>query len=144
MTKFVPYLADEMIEDDAALLLAEYAHARGIVIAPPIPIEDIIEKHLKIGIEFDDTHRLFGVPRLSHGSEPDILGAIFFDQRRIVIDESLDQALDRLEGLVVDGLKHGFFDYSIACEIANGGKRQLVIRAGKSHKFTIPEDEVPR
>jgi hypothetical protein len=24
MTKFVPYLADEMIEGDAALLLAEY------------------------------------------------------------------------------------------------------------------------
>ena len=54
------------------------------------------------------------------------------------------EALDRLEGLVVEGLKHGFFDYSIACEIANGGKRQLVIRAGKSHKFTIPEEEVPR
>jgi hypothetical protein len=54
------------------------------------------------------------------------------------------EALDRLEGLVVEGLKHGFFEYSIACEIANGGKRQLVIRAGKSHKFTIPEDEVPR
>jgi hypothetical protein len=54
------------------------------------------------------------------------------------------EALDRLEGLVVDGLKHGFFDYSIACEIANGGKRQLVIRAGMSHKFTIPENEVPR
>ena len=54
------------------------------------------------------------------------------------------EALDRLEGLVVEGLKHGFFDYSIACEIANGGKPQLVIRADKSHKFTIPEDEVPR
>ena len=54
------------------------------------------------------------------------------------------EALDRLEGLVVDGLKHGFFDYSIGCEVANGGKRQLVIRAGKSHKFTIPENEVPR
>lgn len=53
------------------------------------------------------------------------------------------EALDRLEVLVVDGLKHGFFDYSIACEIGNGGKRHLVIRAGKSHKFTIPADEVP-
>ena len=59
MAKFVPYLADEMIEGDAALLLAEYAHARGIVIAPPIPIEDIVEKYLKLGIEFDDTHKLF-------------------------------------------------------------------------------------
>ncbi|MEI8275342.1 MAG: hypothetical protein WCG00_05050 [Hyphomicrobiales bacterium] len=54
------------------------------------------------------------------------------------------EALDRLEGLVVEGLRHGFFDYSIACEIANGGKRQLVIRAGKSHKFNIPEEELPR
>ena len=44
----------------------------------------------------------------------------------------------------LDGLWHGFFDCSIACEIGNGGKRQLVIRAGKSHKFTIPEEEVPR
>lgn len=54
------------------------------------------------------------------------------------------EAFDRLEGLVLDGLKHGFFDYSITCEIASGGKRKLVIRAGKSHKFTIPEDELPR
>ena len=54
------------------------------------------------------------------------------------------EALDRLDGLIVDGLKHGFFDYSIGCEIINGGRRQLVIRAGKSHKFTIPEDELPR
>ena len=54
------------------------------------------------------------------------------------------EALDRLEGLVVEGLKHGFFDYSIACEIAKGGKRELKIRAGKSYKFTIAEDEMPR
>ncbi len=56
----------------------------------------------------------------------------------------LREALDRLRGLVVDGLKHGFFDYSISCEVGNKGKRQLVIRAGKSHKFTIPEDDLPR
>ncbi len=54
------------------------------------------------------------------------------------------EALDRLEGLVVDGLKHGFFDYTIACEVTNGGRRQLVIQAGKSYKFTIPEHELPR
>ena len=54
------------------------------------------------------------------------------------------EALDRLCGLVVDGLKHGFFEYTISCEVRNRGKRQLVIRAGKSHKFTIPEEELPR
>ncbi len=61
MTKFVPYIAEEDIERDAAALLAEYAQARRIVIVPPIPIEYILEKHLKLGIEFDNTHSLFGV-----------------------------------------------------------------------------------
>ena len=52
-----------------------------------------------------------------------------------------DEARARLEKVVAEGLRHGFFDCSITCEIGNGGKRQLVIHAGKSHKFTIPEDE---
>jgi hypothetical protein len=54
------------------------------------------------------------------------------------------EALAHLEKVVVEGLRHGFFDCSIACEIGTGGKRQLVIRAGKSHKFIIPEAEVLR
>ena len=70
MAKFVPYLSEEQIERDAAALLAEYAEARSVVIAPPIPIEDIVEKHLKLGFEFDDTHRLFGVPRSGFGLIP--------------------------------------------------------------------------
>lgn len=90
MTKFVPYLSDEAIERDAAALLAEYAQARGVTISQPIPIEDIVEKHLKLCIEFDDTHRLFDVPRSGIGLDPDILGAMFFDEARIVIEESLD------------------------------------------------------
>ena len=56
----------------------------------------------------------------------------------------LRDALDRIEGLVVEGLRHGFFEYSLAGQTGKGGRRQLVIRAGKSHKFTIPEDELPR
>lgn len=86
----VAYVSDEAIEKDARALLAAYAQARGVALEAPIPIDDIIEKHLKIGLEFDDTHRLFGVPRSGIGFDPDILGAIFFDQKRIVIDESLD------------------------------------------------------
>jgi hypothetical protein len=88
MTLFVSYVPDETIEKDAQALLAEYAHARGVSIKAPIPIDDIIEKHLRIGIEFDDMHRLIGVPRSGIG--PDILGAIYFEQKRIVVDESLD------------------------------------------------------
>ena len=55
----------------------------------------------------------------------------------------LRDALDHVERIIVDGLRHGFFEYAISCETVHGRKRQLVIRAGKSHKFTIPEDELP-
>lgn len=88
MLMSVPYLHEEQIERDAEHLLARHAHARSVIITPPIPIEDIVEKHLGLGLEFDDTHRRFGVPR--ERDDPDILGAIFFEQRQILIDESLD------------------------------------------------------
>ena len=42
MPKKVPYLREEQIDRDVAALLAEYAQARNVVIAPPIPIEDIV------------------------------------------------------------------------------------------------------
>jgi hypothetical protein len=56
----------------------------------------------------------------------------------------LADALAHVEMVIVEGLRHGFFDCSISSEIGTGGKRQLVIRAGKSHKFTIPEEDLPR
>lgn len=37
ITKFVPSLSEEQIEQDAAALLSEYAQARGLRITPPIP-----------------------------------------------------------------------------------------------------------
>src|ERR1700730_353414 len=43
MTLRVPYIADETIERDAEALLAQFAHARGLEIRAPIPIEDIVE-----------------------------------------------------------------------------------------------------
>jgi hypothetical protein len=56
----------------------------------------------------------------------------------------LGGALAQLERVVVDGLRHGFFRCSITCAVEKGGRRDLVIEAGKSHKFTIPDEEVPR
>lgn len=107
----VAYVSDEAIEKDAQALLADYARERGMPIEPPIPIDDIIEKHLKIGIEFDDTHRLFGLPRSGIGFDPDILGAIFFDQKRIVIDESLDPD--------ANPVKEGRYRYTTAHEVGH-------------------------
>ena len=44
MTLRVPYIADESIERDAEALLVQFAHARGVAIGPPIPIEDIVKE----------------------------------------------------------------------------------------------------
>jgi Zn-dependent peptidase ImmA (M78 family) len=86
----VPYIPDDLIERDAEALLGEFAHARGIEVRPPIPIEDIVEKHLKLRIEFDNLHGILGVPRSGFGLDPDIFGAIWLESGRIVIDECLD------------------------------------------------------
>lgn len=85
----VPYLSREQIERVAEALIGEYEHARGVILGPLIPIEDIVEKHLRLGIEFDDMHRICGVSRPC-GQATNILGAMYFDERRIVIDQSLD------------------------------------------------------
>jgi Predicted Zn peptidase len=99
MPKKVPYLDEQRIERDAAALLSEYQQARGVAITRQVPIEDIVEKYLKLGIEFDDMHRLLNHPRSGLGRDPDILGAMFFDERRIVIDQSLDpEANPSMEG----------------------------------------------
>jgi hypothetical protein len=44
--------------------------------------------------------------------------------------------------IVLDGLRHGFFDCVITCERVNEGKRRVVIKAGKSHQFTIREEDL--
>ena len=75
-------------------LLAKFERATGCKILRTVPIEDIVEKHLKLGVEFDDMHRLLGVPR-SNGAESDILGAVFIEERRILIDERLDPEENR-------------------------------------------------
>ena len=56
---------------------------------------------------------------------------------------SFEAALAQIRAVVEDGARHGFFDCLITCEMVNGRKRRLVIKAGKSHQFTVAEDELP-
>jgi hypothetical protein len=91
MTVRVPFVSEESIERDANTLLAQFARARHTEIKAPIPIEDIVEKHLKLQVEFDDLHRLFGLRR---GAEPEIFGAIWLETGEVIIDESLDPEED--------------------------------------------------
>jgi hypothetical protein len=69
---------------------------------------------------------------------------------RLTLDDAVQsggpqvrQAMARLEQLVLEGLQHGYFRCTISSAVGKGNRRELVIEAGKSHKFTIPEDELP-
>ncbi len=49
----------------------------------------------------------------------------------------MEEALSRLRREVEEGLEHGFFDFSLSCEIVKGRKRRFLIRAGKNYQFVI-------
>ena len=57
--------------------------------------------------------------------------------------EQAKEAFECIESLLLDGLRHGFFEISISCRLAAGKRRELIIKAGKSYQFTIPENEIP-
>ena len=78
----VPYLTDKAIEEEAALLLAEFCAQQRPVVVPPIPIDDIIELHLKLTFEISDLQGLFRVA--------DVHGAIWINDGRLAVDQSLD------------------------------------------------------
>ena len=56
--------------------------------------------------------------------------------------DNVQLVLAILTELTLDGIRHGFFELGVTCEIVHGRKRRLVIKAGKSHQFTIAEEEL--
>jgi hypothetical protein len=52
------------------------------------------------------------------------------------------RALKKLVQVVLEGLKHGFFECTVVCDVIKGQKRRLVIKAGVSHQFVIPLEEI--
>jgi hypothetical protein len=59
-------------------------------------------------------------------------------------EDQVRRALDYVRDQLVDGLRHGFFECTITCEIVKDRKRRLLVKAGKSEQFTIPADELER
>lgn len=55
---------------------------------------------------------------------------------------TLAKAIAKIEVEVREGVSHGHFDLAISCKIGNSGKRELVIKAGKNHRYLIPDDEL--
>jgi len=54
----------------------------------------------------------------------------------------LAAAINKLSEEVRAGLRHGFFHCEVTSDVLKGGKRSLTIKAGKSHRFIIGEEEL--
>jgi hypothetical protein len=57
-------------------------------------------------------------------------------------EDSVNRTLEYVRNQILDGLRHGFFECTITCEIVKDHKRRLLVKAGKSEQFTIPADEL--
>ena len=78
------FMKDQEFEDEAALLLAEYGNKHGQVVAPPIPVDEMVELYLGLSLEFLDMQKLFGVA--------DVHGALWVNEKKVGIDRRLDPA----------------------------------------------------
>ncbi len=79
----VPRLSEAEIEAQAISVLERYASEVEPILRPPVPVDEIPERLLRLRLDFDDLRTMLG------GSS-DAIGAIWFERREIFIDQSLD------------------------------------------------------
>jgi hypothetical protein len=58
-----------------------------------------------------------------------------------VAETGRDRALTRVLAEIHAGLRHGYFEYTLTCEVIGRGRRRLVLHAGKNYQFVIPAEE---
>jgi hypothetical protein len=83
----VPWKDQSQISFEAEQLLKDYQTFIGTNVSVPIPVEGIIERYLGLHLSFDDLEEILG--------EPDILGATWIEEKRMIINSTL---LERSEG----------------------------------------------
>lgn len=83
----VRFLTAEELDSASLELLRKSAKSLGKPLSPPVPIEDIIEKHLRVRLEFTALRERLG---------EDVLGATWFDEAIIRVDNQLEDQEGRL------------------------------------------------
>lgn len=61
----------------------------------------------------------------------------------IVSGNQFQQAKSKMDEVFTELAKHGFFDFSVSGEKIKDKRVEVIISAGKEHKYTIPADELP-
>ncbi len=110
----VRFLPPSELDNAAAELLRRYSKWKGVEAKPPINVDEIVEGYLKLDFALTDLKTLLGVP--------DVLGATWFDEKRIRVDQSL-------EG------KEGRYSFTLAHEV---GHWQLHRPQYEMEKVTLP------
>jgi Zn-dependent peptidase ImmA (M78 family) len=124
MTRAVRYLSEDEIEKEADLLLVEFAETIGGPVKLPVPVDEITTYHLALRLDFDDLHKMLGIPMLR--DQPDILGAIWVDTESVMIDHSLDPKKNpsmagRYRFSVAHEIGHWWLHRSFVAKDANQG-----------------------
>ena len=78
----VPYLAPAQLDSAARELLAKYAQWKGEKIKPPIDVDEIVEGYFGLDFEVTDLKEILSIG--------DVLGATWFDEKRVCVDSSLE------------------------------------------------------
>ena len=117
----VDRLSRDVIEGAALSLLAEYERKYSGATMLPVPVDDIVECHLELDFGFTD---LIGSQKV-----PDVLGALWFDDRKVRIDQSLDPD--------ENPAKEGRYRYTVAHECGHWilHRRYFVNRAAQPMLF---------
>lgn len=110
----VPFRTHSELDHAAAELLRKYSAWKGSPARPPIDVDEIVEGLLELDFEVVDLREVLGMP--------DVLGATWFDDRRICVDESL-------EG------KDGRFAFTVAHEVGHWVLHFPII---EMEKVTLP------
>jgi hypothetical protein len=92
----VPWMTKEEIAHRAEELLGAYEALIGQCVSPPIPVEDVIERYLRLTLSYEDLDAKLGIE--------DVLGATYVNHKRISINEKL--LGDRNEGRIIFTCAH--------------------------------------
>ncbi len=106
----VPRFEPRELDRLAAGLLREYAAHKKVPVRPPIDVDGIVEGLFGLALELGDLRKILGIP--------DVLGATWFDDRRVCIEQSLED-------------KEGRFAFTVAHEAAHWYVHRPIFEANK-------------
>jgi len=130
MTIKVNYLSEQQIERDTLGLLETYFHEQGGSKQIPIPVDEILETHLGLSLDFDDLQTVLGVP--------DVLGALWVDRREVFIDQSLEpEANPEMEGRFHFSVGHEIGHWRLHRQYLRVVDGQIATRSGNQAEPTV-------